>query len=162
KLESGVRTTYTMGAANQLLWYQDNTGRTTFTSDANGNRLGQITPTGIRTSYTWEYENRLTQAVFAAGSPNTMTYNGDGNRVNKNDSGGISKFLWDENNILLETDTNDVTQVVYTVEPAFYGNLISQNRLTATTVFLFNDSGTTDRLTDSTGNVTDSYVFRAF
>ena len=36
---------------------------------------------------------------------NTMTYDGDGKRRQYEDSGGLRKFVWDGENILLQTDS---------------------------------------------------------
>ena len=47
----------------------------------------------------------------------TFTYNGDGQRVQKLDSTGTTKHIWDGENILLETDGSNVIQVVYTLKP---------------------------------------------
>ena len=58
----------------------------------------------------------------------TFTYNGDGHRVQKIDSTGTTKHVWDGQNILLETDGSNIIQVVYRLQPMFYGNLISQWR----------------------------------
>ncbi len=88
--------------------------------------------------------------------------NGDGQRVGIVDSQGTKKPIWDGENILLETDGSDVTQVVYTLEPAGYGNLVSQRRGSTTSTYLFDALGSTRKLTDSAGAVTDSYDFRAY
>ena len=48
---------------------------------------------------------------------NTFTYNGDGQRVQKIDSTGTTKHVWDGQNILLETDGSNIIQVVYTLQP---------------------------------------------
>ena len=53
----------------------------------------------------------------ANGVPNTFTYNGDGQRVQKQDSTGTTKHVWDNQNVLLETDGSNIIQVVYTMEP---------------------------------------------
>src|SRR5262249_7691130 len=66
-------------------------------------------------------------------------------------------------NILVETDGSDVTQAIYSLGLALYGNLVSQRRGTASQYFHFDGLGSTDRLTDSTGTtVTDNYVYQAF
>ena len=57
-----------------------------------------------------------------------MAYNADGLRVEKEDSDGTSKFVWDGQNVLMETDTDGVTQADYSSQPAGYGDLISQRR----------------------------------
>jgi RHS repeat-associated protein len=160
-LTGGVTTTYTCDAANQLNSYQDNTGTTNISYDTNGNQTGKIAVGGGRTTNTWDFENRLTKVVLPAGTRNTFVYDADGKRVQKQDSTGTTKPIWDLSNILEETDGSDVTQAVYTQAPRQYGDLVSQFRA-ATQFFLSDGLGSTDRLTDSMGNVTDNYVYKAF
>jgi hypothetical protein len=64
--------------------------------------------------------------------------------------------------VLLETDLNDITQVVYTVGRGFYGPLLSQYRGATPSFYLYDGLGSTDRLTDISATVTDSYVYQAF
>jgi RHS repeat-associated protein len=161
KIDGGVRTTYTVDAANQLLTQKDNTGTTTYTWDNSGNQVTQMVPSGARTTFGWDFENRQSRVLLPAGVPNTMLYNGDGLRVQKQDSAGTTKFIWDEQNILEEANQNDLIQVVYTLEPATYGNLLSQFRGGGSQFFLFDGLGSTDRLADSTGNITDREIVRA-
>jgi RHS repeat-associated protein len=161
-LDGGVLTTYTVDAANQLLNFKDNTGTTTMTWDNNGNQLTQTTPSGARTTFGWDFENRVSRILLAAGVPNTMMYNGDGTRVQKQDSTGTAKFIWDEQNILEETDQNNVVQAVYTLKPAGFGNLLSQYRTNSTIFPLFDALGSTDRLTNNLGVITDTYIYRAY
>jgi RHS repeat-associated protein len=63
---------------------------------------------------------------------------------------------------LLETNVSDATQVVYSQEPAAYGNLISQYRGGSTNFFHFDGLGSTDRLSNNTPAVTDSFIYEAF
>jgi len=78
------------------------------------------------------------------------------------DSNGLTKFLNDMENVLLETDNGGATQVAYTLEPQIYGNLISQRRAGATSQHHFDGLGSTDRLTDSGESVLASYIRTAF
>jgi RHS repeat-associated protein len=93
---------------------------------------------------------------------NHYTFNGDGQRVQIVDSQGTKKPIWDFENTLLETDGSNSTQVIYTLEPAGYGNLISQRRSSTTSFYLFDALGSTRKLTNSAGNISDSYDFRAY
>jgi RHS repeat-associated protein len=161
-LTGGVTTTYTCDVANQLTSFQDNTGTTNFTFDANGNQTLKIAVGGGRTTNTWDYENRLTKVVLPAGTRNTFVYDADGKRVQKQDSTGTTKPIWDLFTILEETDSGDTTQVVYTQAPTRYGELVSQLRAGAAQFYLFDGLGSVDRLTDTTPTVTDSYVYQAF
>jgi RHS repeat-associated protein len=155
------RTTYTYDVANQLETAVLDAARTTYTYDNNGN-LEVENLAGTRTTYTWNDENQLTQVAKTGMTTNQYTFNGDGQRVQVVDSQGTKKPIWDIQNILLETDGSNVTQVIYTLEPAGYGNLVSQRRGATTSFYLFDALGSTRKLTSSAGSVTDSYDFNAF
>lgn len=61
------------------------------------------------------------------------------------------------------TDQSDATQVVYTLEPQQFGNLLSQLRAATPRFYLFDGLGSTDRLADNTGlMVTDTYLYDGF
>jgi RHS repeat-associated protein len=79
--------------------------------------------------------------------------------------GASTKFIWDGETVLSEIDLSNVTQALYTLHPEGFGNLISQYRplpTPASNYFLFDGLGSTDRLTDASGTVTDNYVYQAF
>ena len=82
--------------------------------------------------------------------------------MQKQDSTGTTKHVWDGQKILLETDGSNIIQVVYTLEPEHYGNLISQRRSGTTSFYLFDGLGSTRQLVGSTGSVTDSYLYDSF
>ena len=69
--------------------------------------------------------------------PSTLTYNADGRQVEIQgydadlDVIFTTKIVWDGENELLETDENDVTKAVNTLQPAGYGNLVSGRRVCA-------------------------------
>jgi RHS repeat-associated protein len=159
---AGVTTTYSYNGANQLLWQQDNTGRTTYTYDAVGNQTSKVVPAGSQTRFTWDFESRLAQVVLPTGGRNTFLYRADGKRVEKDDSMGTTKYVWDFENVLLETDKNNVTQALYTLKPQDYGPLLSQLRGGISSFFLLDGMGSTDRLTNSAQMVTDQYNYQAF
>ena len=76
----------------------------------------------------------------------------------------VTNYVWDplSNNVLLETDENDVTQAVYTQEPDTFGNLISQRRDDETSWYHFDGLGSTRELTDATESVTDTNMYDAW
>jgi RHS repeat-associated protein len=92
----------------------------------------------------------------------TFTYNGDGQRVQKQDSTGTNNHVWDGQNMLLETNASDVIQVVYALEPVLYGNLISQSRGGVDSFYLFDALGSVRQLANVSGSVTDSYLYDSF
>ena len=166
KIDGGSRTTSTYDAANQLVTNVNSGGTTTFTYDATGNLELQEVHDGTRTTNTWDVENHLTLVEAPSDVVNTMTYRADGLRVEKEDGTGTSKFVWDGQNILTETDGNDDTQAVYTLKPAAYGNLLSQRRkvgeLWVPHFFHFDALGSTSELTDINELASDSYIYRAY
>ena len=92
-----------------------------------------------------------------------FVYNGRRQRVQKQDSTGTTKHVWDGQSILLETNASNVIQVVYSVEPLLYGNLIfSQSRVGTDSYYLFDALGLTRQLANATGTVTDTYLYDSF
>ena len=161
-LNGGAATTSTYNAANELATSQSSAGVTTYAFDGDGNLLTSQAPGNQWTTNTWDGENRLTRVALPTGIVDSFTYNGDGQRVQKQDSTGTTNHLWDGQNILLETNASNIIQVAYTLEPALYGNLISQSQGGAVSFYLFDGLGSTRQLANSTGSVTDNYTYDAF
>ncbi len=160
KLESGV-TTYSYDAANQLGYEETPTARTTFSYDANGN-MTVTDAGGSLTTSTWDFENMCVAIALPSGARNTFAYDGGLKRRSAEDSAGLARFVHDGENVLLETDAGGATQVSYTLEPAGYGNLISQRRGSASSWHHFDALGSTDRLTDAVESELACYVQTAF
>jgi hypothetical protein len=137
-------------------------GPTTYAFDATGNQSQSTAPGAARTTWAWDYENRLTKVQLPVGVRNTFSYNADGLRVQKQASTGTTKPVWDAENIILETDQNNATLAVYTTAPSAAGNLVSQYRNGASLYMQFDGVGSTDRLTNASGVVTDTYLYQAF
>ncbi|MCU7859700.1 MAG: hypothetical protein KZQ86_07680, partial [Candidatus Thiodiazotropha sp. (ex Lucinoma kastoroae)] len=94
------------------------------------------------------------------GATTTYGYNADGIRTSKSEGGVTTAFIVDENRdyaqILIED--NGTGTVSYT-----YGDdLISQTRGGATSYYHYDGLGSTRSLTDSLGNLTDTYDYGAF
>ena len=158
----GQRTTSTYDAANQLAWSQDASGRTTYTFDADGNQQVVLSPSGDRVTNLWDYENKLIGVQHPAGSRETMAYDPDGKRVKLEESASTTKYVWDDQNYLQETDASDVAQVTYTNEPRTYGNLISQRKAGDSHYYLFDALGSTRLVTDSSQNISESLLYDAW
>jgi RHS repeat-associated protein len=165
KIDGGTITTLSYDSANQMVkqLFADGT-RTTCTFDSNGNLVRTALGSTV-TTYSWDIENQLTKvrpSNLSLGIT-TLVYDGEKNRVRDDDSTGTRKYIWDREILLEETDQNDVTQVVYSVEPDVFGRLISQIRTSATNFFMFDATGSTSGLVDNTGQtVTDSYIYKSF
>jgi RHS repeat-associated protein len=160
-VSSGSPTTYLYDSANQLTRSQAAAGITTNIFDGAGNLARSMAPGNPRTTNTWDGENRLTRVALPSGIVNTFTYSGDGLRAQKQDSSGTTKHLWDGQSIVLETDGSNIIQAVYTLEPGAYGSLVSQRRSTTTWSYLFDGLGSVRQLANSTGAITDTYLYDA-
>jgi RHS repeat-associated protein len=159
---SGALTTNTYNAGNELVTSQASAGVTTSTYDGDGNLLTTLAPGNQLTTNTWDGENRLTRTALPSGIVDSFTYNGDGLRVQKQDTTGTTNHVWDGQNVLLETNASNIIQVVYSLQPMLYGNLISQVRSGTTSFYLFDGLGSTTQLANATGSVTDSYIYDSF
>jgi len=161
-LNGGAATTSSYNAANELVTNQTSAGATSFAYDGNGNLLTTQAPGNQWTTNTWDGENRLTLVALPSGVVDSFTYNGDGQRVQKQDSTGTTNHLWDGRNIILETDASNIIQVVYTLEPLLYGNLISQSRGGVDSFYLFDAMGSARQLVSGAGLATDTYLYDSF
>ncbi|MCK4324525.1 MAG: RHS repeat-associated core domain-containing protein [Armatimonadetes bacterium] len=74
----------------------------------------------------------------------------------------MKKFIWDNQDVLLETDDGGTTQVAYTVSPAFYGEVLAQRKDNASHFYHFDGIGSTTELTDANEAETDSFRYKAF
>ncbi len=77
-------------------------------------------------------------------------------------SAGTTNFIWDGQDVLLETDVSNNTQVTYTQTPDIYGDMVSQRRSTTTSFYHHDALGSTLALTDGNEAITDTYRFYAF
>jgi RHS repeat-associated protein len=73
-----------------------------------------------------------------------------------------TNYIWDEQNLLAESDGTNTINVVYTNEPQKYGNLISSRISGATSYHAFDALGSTRQLTSSAGGTTDTAIYDAW
>jgi len=75
-----------------------------------------------------------------------------------------TKFVWDElsDNVLMETDENNIPTAVYTHWPERFGQLISQERSGVTSYYHYDGEHSTRLLTDDSGAITDTYIYSAY
>jgi RHS repeat-associated protein len=119
-------------------------------------------PSGNFTTYSWDYENWNTRTVLPSAQIVTAVYHPEGLRVRKDTNSGTTKFIWDGENYLAETDGADATAAIYTNAPLQFGKLVSQRRGTTTSFFHFEALGSTRNLTASNQAASDSYIYSAF
>ena len=140
-------------ATNRLL----SAGSTSYTYDNNGNRETSLT-NGITTTYSWDYENRLTSISNLNLS---FTYDALGNRIARSDGGQTTRYvlnlIGNMSRVLAETDAsgNEIAYYVYGL-----GLLARIDAVNAARRFYhFNHRGDTVALTDNTGQITERYGY---
>ena len=114
------------------------------------------------TTNSWDGENRLARVATTSGIVDTFVYNRDGRRVQKATPTGVSNYVWDGRNIICEAELVGAVVAVYTLDASLYGNLISENRGSADSFYLFDELASTRALTNSTGAITDTACYTAF
>jgi len=75
---------------------------TTSLWDTNGN-LGVENAGGELTSYSWDRQDRLTGVAYPSVAPDMVSYSADELRQKKLPGSGKTEFVWDQENLLLET-----------------------------------------------------------
>jgi RHS repeat-associated protein len=95
-------------SSNQLL----STGNATYTYDLNGN-LATKTTGGVVTTYTWDYENRLTSISVTGGATTTFKYDPFGRRIEKNSE----IYVYDGANLIETLNAAGAAQSKYTFGP---------------------------------------------
>jgi RHS repeat-associated protein len=128
--------------------------------DANGNTLSD--PSGK--SYTWDFENRLTQAVVpgTGGGTTTFKYDPFGRRVQKSGPLGTTNYLYDGPNDLIEEIDNSGNVLAKYTQTTNIDEPLSELRSGATSYYEQDGIDAVTSLTNPTGAVANSYTFDSF
>ena len=162
EVADGQRATFTYDASNQVTQHQFGASSLPFTYDGAGNLItydGGTAPTTRQ--YTWDNDNRLAVVQPYGGNPTTMTYNADGQRLRLITAGGTSGYLWDMQNMVLETLAGSpVAQSTY--KPDLYGDLLIHTVGSTPSFPLFDALGSTLGLANLAKTLTDTYLYKAY
>jgi RHS repeat-associated protein len=160
-LDSGVPTTSSYDAANQVTLSISPSSRTTYLYDQAGNRT-QKSGNPSETYYDWDAQNRLT-TVTPVGGPITMTYDADGRRVGWQNGLEAIDFIYDYQTLLQESDGNTgLTDTQYTSTDEEYGGFLSAYGSGQLLYYAFDAQGSADALFDPDAVDKASYGYRAF
>jgi RHS repeat-associated protein len=134
----------------------------TATNDANGNTLSDASGK----SYTWDFENRLTQAVVPGtngGTSGTTTFKYDpfGRRIQKSGPLGTTNYLYSGANLLEQVDQAGSVLAKYT-----HGDDVDDPfavlRAGATSYYEVDGLWSVSSLSDATGGLTKTYSYDSF
>ena len=127
--------------------------------DANGNTLSDAQGR----SFTWDFENRLTQAIVpgANGGTTTFRYDPFGRRIQKSGPLGTTNYLYDGENSIEEVDNAGNVLARYTDEPRWDGPL-STLRGSVTSYYEQDGLNSVASLTNSSGAIAQSYTYDSY
>ena len=154
------RTSGVSGLANQTPAYNTNDWLTTDTYDNNGN-----TTASSGAAYQYDAENRLTDVNSGA---ILIAYDGDGNRVKKTVGTTTTYYLVDDRSpsgyaqVVEEYQSISAGAATLTTVYTYGFDLITQRRSGNVRYFCYDGHGSTRLLTDTSGNITDTYVYDAY
>ncbi len=146
--------------------YDDNNrllsaGGVEFSYDNNGNQTGK-TENGEATSYQFDVKNRLAGITCSNGAENVFTYNAFGQRITRQDSFSTTHYLYDGQNVLMETNGEGVINSAFVNGVGSIGPLYKKNARDEYTWFVKDALGTSTHLTNEAGDVTASYTYDIF
>jgi len=157
----------TIGAGNRLA--ED--ALYTYVYDANGNTETRTRKsTGAVTVYTWDSEDRLTRIDFPDLTYAAYRYDGFDRRIEKDDNGVVTRYVYDGANILFEYDGANALLARYTHAPGVDQPLAMERDGDSDELFAANErfyylqdggNSVTD-LTDQFGAVVRAYVYDSF
>ena len=152
RLTSASLLTYSYNSSNRLT----GSGSATYTFDSNGGTLTKTDTTGT-TTYTWDFENRLTSVHPPNQTTVTFKYDPFGRRIQK----GSSVYLYDGANLIEEADSggNMVARYVFGGE---VDEPLAASRGTSTEFYQADGLGSITSLSTTAGAMSDSFVYDSF
>lgn len=156
RLTSTDYTDWDYNSRNQLTVYNS----VTYVYDDNGNTISK-TDTGSTTTYTYNYENRLTRIDFPGGGYVTYKYDVKGRRIEKNVDGTVTKYLYDGDVLLAEYNGSDTLQRNYFCGASDINPLILYE---GSTMYFFHQDhlNTPQKVTDESGTIVWDATYKSF
>ena len=125
--------------------------------DANGNTLTDASGK----SYTWDFENRLTQAVVPGTGTTTFRYDPFGRRIQKSGPLGTTNYLYDGARLIEEADSsgNILARYAHSTE---VDEPLSMLRGTVNSYYQNDGIGSITSLSNQTAALAGTYTFDSF
>jgi RHS repeat-associated protein len=152
---------YSVNSSNELT----STPSATYAYDNNGNILTKVTSAGT-TTYSWDYENRLTSVTLpGTGGTLAFKYDGLGRRVQKvftqNSTSTTTNYLYDGNNAVADVDQNGNVLARYMMTQHI-DEPLAELRSGATSYYSLDGLDSVSSLTTSTGALSNTYRYDSF
>ena len=137
----------------------------TYTYDRNGNLTQKKNKsTNTTTTYSYDAENQLIKIDFPDGTFSQYRYDGLGRRIEKNVKDQVTRYVYDGEDILFEFDRANTLLTRYTHGPGIDEPLIavSYQPSVVSYFYLTDGLGSITELTDSNGELVQSYLYDSF
>ena len=130
-----------------------------YSYDANGNTLSD----GSGKSYTWDFENRLAQAIVPGTNGGTTTFKYDpfGRRIQKSGPLGTTNYLYDAFSLIDGIDSSGNTLARYTQDQGIDEPLAELSSST-TSYYQRDDLNSVTSLSNSAAVLTNTYSYDSF
>ncbi|MGB6474397.1 MAG: RHS repeat-associated core domain-containing protein, partial [Candidatus Sulfotelmatobacter sp.] len=128
--------------------------------DANGNTLSDASGK----SYTWDFENRLAQAIVPGTNGGTTTFRYDpfGRRIQKSGPLGTTNYLYDGKNLLEEADQSGNVVARYTDVHRDLDEPLAELRSGTASFYQGDALGTVTSLSNTVGALASTYAYDSF
>jgi RHS repeat-associated protein len=148
---------YTTNSSNELTA----TSNASYTYDLNGNTITKTDSTGT-TTYTWDYDNRLT-SVTLPGSGGTVSHRYDpfGRRIYKSSSTGTSIYAYDRLNLVEEANSSGAPVARYSQTPKI-DEPLAMLRSGVTSYYQADGLGSLTSLSNTSGALANTYTYDSF
>jgi len=125
--------------------------------DANGNTLSDASGK----QYTWDFENRLTQAVNPGVGTTTFRYDPFGRRIQKSSPLGTTNYLYNGEDLIEEMDANANVLARYT-QGENLDEPLAELRSGGASFYEADALGSITSLSSSAGTVANTYTYDSF
>ena len=157
RLSSLGVSSYTVNFSNELTA----TSNASYTYDSNGNTTSKTDSTGT-TSYSWDYENRLSSVTLPnSGGTVTFKYDPLGRRIYKSSTSGSSVYAYDGDNLVEETNSSGGVVARYT-QTQNIDEPLAMLRSSATSYYQQDGLSSVTSLSNAAGSLAQTYTFDSF
>lgn len=154
---SSLAGSFSYNSSNELLA----SPTASYTYDANGNTTSKTDSTGT-TTYSWDFENRLTSVTLpGTGGATTFSYDPFGRRIQKSGPLGTTNFAYDGANIVDEYDSAGALLAEY-AQGDGVDQPLAMSQAGTTAYYSADGLGTVTSLEDVSGSVAAAYTYDSF
>ena len=150
--KQGTAVNYATNSMNQYT----SVGDAAYAYDENGNLISDG-----ESAYEYDYENHLISASNLSHAGISYEYDPFGRRVEKNVDGEITKYIYDGDQVIFETDSAGVITAKY-VYGAGIDEVVTMQRGGSIYFYHYDGLGNVSDITDAIGSVVESYSYDAY